>query len=435
MTDGTLCRTVIVYPVLSNRFSHNDSSGERSPEAGLEEVCSLAEAVDLDIVHSEIVKLTEIRPSTYVGKGRLEELSSIVKMFDASLVVFNCQITPMQQRNLEKILNVKVIDRTALILEIFGERASTREGVLQVELAHLTYQKSRLVRSWTHLERQRGGAGFLGGPGEKQIEMDRRIIGEKIIRIKKDLEKVKRTRSLHRKSRQKVPYPVIALVGYTNAGKSTLFNRITGASVYAEDKLFATLDPTMRQIRLPGGTKVIISDTVGFISELPTELVAAFRATLEEVIEADIILHVRDVSHPDTAVQKKDVLNVLRGLGLKDKIENNLIEVQNKIDLLSQQEADEFISCDKRGEQAAVSALCGRGIDGLLSKIEDKLCSGYSQITITLRPEDGKTMAWLYRNSEVVGREDKDNFINLHIKISSDKAEHLKALIRECNKC
>src|SRR5262245_59880001 len=308
--------------------------GERAPQARLEEATGLARAIDLEVVQSGIVPLNEVRPATYIGKGKVDEIAGLVKSLEAGIVVCDCALSPVQQRNLEKAWNAKVLDRTGLILEIFGRRARTKEGSLQVELAHLTYQRTRLVRSWTHLERQRGGFGFLGGPGESQLEIDRRLIDERILRIEAELEKVKKRRKLHRDSRARVPYPIAALVGYTKAGKSTLFNRLTKARVLQADMLFATLDPTLRVVKLPSGLKIIVSDTVGFISELPTMLVAAFRATLEEVIEADIILHVRDASHEDTEAQLHDVESVLAELGIEAGRENRLIEVWNKIDKL-----------------------------------------------------------------------------------------------------
>ncbi len=313
-----------------------DSDIRLSAQSRLEEACGLALAINLDVVCQEIVKLRNIKPATFFAQGFIDKISAIISEQKADLVIVDAKITPIQQRNLEKKLACKIIDRTALILEIFGERAKTKEGSLQVELAHLTYQRSRLVRSWTHLERQRGGAGFLGGPGETQIELDRRIIDDKIVRIKKELQKVKQTRELQRSARKKVPYPVVALVGYTNAGKSTLFNYLAKADVFAQNLLFATLDPTMRRIKLPSGREVILSDTVGFISDLPHELIMSFRATLEEVLEADIVVNVRDIANPDTLEQKKDVLEVLDNLGLKEiESKDNYIEVQNKIDLLS----------------------------------------------------------------------------------------------------
>src|SRR5690242_9085793 len=306
----------------------------RTPEARLVEAAGLARAIDLTVVQEGLVTLNDVRPATYIGKGKVDEIAGMVRSLSASVVVMDCPVSPVQQRNLEKAWNAKVIDRTGLILEIFGRRARTREGALQVELAHLSYQKTRLVRAWTHLERQRGGFGFLGGPGETQIEADRRVIEERIAKIEGELEKVKRTRTLHRESRKRVPYPIVALVGYTNAGKSTLFNRMTAASVLSADMLFATLDPTLRAVDLPRGSRIIVSDTVGFISDLPTMLVAAFRATLEEVIEADVILHVRDMSHGEAAAQSQDVQKVLRELGIQAETDRRLIDVWNKIDKL-----------------------------------------------------------------------------------------------------
>ncbi|MGC2747783.1 MAG: GTPase HflX, partial [Pseudolabrys sp.] len=327
-------RAIVIEPWLKRpplRGAIRSSSHERTPEARLGEAVGLARAIDLTVVEAGLVTLNEIRPATYIGKGKVDEIAGLAKSLSASVVVMDCPVSPVQQRNLEKAWSTKVIDRTGLILEIFGRRARTREGALQVELAHLTYQKSRLVRSWTHLERQRGGFGFLGGPGETQIEADRRVIEERIARIESELDKVKRTRKLHRDSRKRVPYPIIALVGYTNAGKSTLFNRMTAASVLSADMLFATLDPTLRAVQLPYGARVILSDTVGFISDLPTMLVAAFRATLEEVIEADVILHVRDISHDDSGAQSHDVGKVLGELGIESS-DPRLLEVWNKID-------------------------------------------------------------------------------------------------------
>ena len=334
-SGGETGRAIVIEPWVkaSPRRNVGAQASARTPEARLEEAVGLARAIDLTIVQAGLVTLSDIRPATYIGKGKVDEIAGMVKSLSASIVVMDCPISPVQQRNLEKAWNAKVIDRTGLILEIFGRRARTREGALQVELAHLTYQKSRLVRSWTHLERQRGGFGFLGGPGETQIEADRRVIEERIARIEAELDKVKRTRKLHRDSRKRVPYPIVALVGYTNAGKSTLFNRLTAATVLSADMLFATLDPTLRAVELPRGVKAILSDTVGFISDLPTMLVAAFRATLEEVIEADVILHVRDVSHGDSEAQLHDVEKVLGELGIA-AADRRLIEVWNKIDCL-----------------------------------------------------------------------------------------------------
>src|SRR5690349_21579089 len=329
----------------------------RDSEARLEEAKGLARSIDLTVVDALIAPIAQIRPATYLGKGKVEEVLGLIKGNDIELVVMDCALSPIQQRNLEKAWSTKVLDRTGLILEIFGRRAKTKEGALQVELAHLNYQRSRLVRSWTHLERQRGGFGFLGGPGESQIESDRRLIAERIVRIKKELDKVKRTRSLGRQARKKVPFPVVALVGYTNAGKSTIFNRLTESEVLAKDLLFATLDPTMRGVKLPQGTKVILSDTVGFIADLPTELVAAFRATLEEVLEADVIVHVRDAAHEESSAQKADVLKVLDDLGMPP--DRPMIEVLNKIDLLEPEQRRGLLSHNGRREAIAVSALTG----------------------------------------------------------------------------
>lgn len=374
-----------------------------SPESRLAEAEGLALAIRLNVVYKEILKVKEVKPSAYFSKGFLERLKPIIAEKDIDLLISDTRLSPIQQRNLERELKLKVIDRTALILEIFGERAQTREGALQVELAHLTYQRSRLVRSWTHLERQRGGAGFLGGPGETQIELDRRIIDDKIVRIKKELEKVRQTRGIQRSARRKVPYPVAALVGYTNAGKSTLFNYLSGSSVMAADMLFATLDPTMRKISLNGGREVILSDTVGFISDLPHELVMAFRATLEEVLTADIILHIRDVSNPDSQAQCADVLDVLSHLGLKEiKNADNYIEVFNKADLLPPEDLSRWqAKTQNSSNMVLTSAISGEGCDRLLELIRQKLTLGQKRCRITLPAADGQLQAWLHQNSDV----------------------------------
>lgn len=374
-----------------------------SPESRLAEAEGLALAIRLNVVYKEILKVKEVKPSAYFSKGFLERLKPIIAEKDIDLLISDTRLSPIQQRNLERELKLKVIDRTALILEIFGERAQTREGALQVELAHLTYQRSRLVRSWTHLERQRGGAGFLGGPGETQIELDRRIIDDKIVRIKKELEKVRQTRGIQRSARRKVPYPVAALVGYTNAGKSTLFNYLSGSSVMAADMLFATLDPTMRKISLNGGRDVILSDTVGFISDLPHELVMAFRATLEEVLTADIILHIRDVSNPDSQAQCADVLDVLSHLGLKEiKNADNYIEVFNKADLLPPEDLSRWqAKTQNSSNMVLTSAISGEGCDRLLELIRQKLTLGQKKCRITLPAADGQLQAWLHQNSDV----------------------------------
>lgn len=374
-----------------------------SPESRLSEAEGLALAIKLNVVYKESLKIKEVKPSAYFSKGFLERLKPIIAEKDIDLLIVDTRLSPIQQRNLERELKLKVIDRTALILEIFGERAQTREGALQVELAHLTYQRSRLVRSWTHLERQRGGAGFLGGPGETQIELDRRIIDDKIVRIKKELEKVRQTRGIQRSARRKVPYPVAALVGYTNAGKSTLFNYLAGSSVMAADMLFATLDPTMRKISLNGGREVILSDTVGFISDLPHELVMAFRATLEEVLNADIILHIRDVSNPDSQAQCADVLDVLAHLGLKEiKNADNYIEVFNKADLLPPEDLSRWQTKTAHSSNMVLtSAISGEGCGRLLELIRQKLALGQKKCRISLPAEDGQLQAWLHQNSDV----------------------------------
>ena len=409
----------------------------RSPEARLEEAAGLTRAIDLNVKEVIHAPLSQIRPATYLGKGKVEEIAERVKAEEADLVMMDCALSPVQQRNLEKAFGAKVIDRTGLILEIFGRRARTREGALQVELAHLAYQKSRLVRSWTHLERQRGGFGFLGGPGETQIETDRRLIQERITRIQRDLEGVKKTRGLHRKNRRDVPYPVVALVGYTNAGKSTLFNRLTRAEVLAEDMLFATLDPTLRGLRLPHGARIMLSDTVGFISDLPTMLVTAFRATLEEVIEADVILHVRDISHLDTEAQSADVEAILAELGIEPEDHGRIIEVWNKADLIEPALREQMITGAALRVTGArpqvVSALTGEGTDRLLMTIEERLAIGRRSFRVRLDATDGSGLAWLYDHAEVLQRgTDAQGQQDILVRVPEDQVDRLRRRFPGC---
>ncbi len=414
-------RTLVLHPDIYGRDQR------RAPENALEEAVSLTEALDLEVVASFVVPVSKPVAGTLFRSGKVEELGALCAADDIGLVIFDGPLSPIQQRNLERAWKVKILDRTGLILEIFGDRAATREGVLQVELAHLNYAKSRLVRSWTHLERQRGGLGFVGGPGETQIEADRRAINEQILRIKKALTKVVKTRGLHRAARKKVPYPIVALVGYTNAGKSTLFNRLTGADVEAKDMLFATLDPTMRALELPEGAQVILSDTVGFISELPTQLVAAFRATLEEVLDADLVLHVRDIQHPETEAQAEDVRNILTDLGIGEDRQDKMLEVWNKTDLMSDDALASLQNlADRQDQNFAVSAVTGAGVPELLSAIETALTDTILHENLVLSYAQGRARAWLFEQNLVTSEEQTDEGFELDVswtKLQKDRFE------------
>ena len=409
---------MVLHPLL-----RNGAAPRRGADARLAESVGLAEAIALDVVGAEVVPLPAPKPGAFFGRGKVEELKGWIAARDVELVVIDHGLSPVQQRNLERGWKCKVIDRTGLILEIFGERAQTREGSLQVELAALSYQRSRLVRSWTHLERQRGGLGFVGGPGESQLEVDRRLIDQRITRIRKELTSVVRTRELHRAARRRAPYPIVALVGYTNAGKSTLFNHLTGAGVDAEDKLFATLDPRLRGVTLPSGRRVILSDTVGFVSDLPTTLVAAFRATLEEVRAADVIVHVRDIAHLDSDAQRHDVHDVLRELDLGAAVDEGLVEALNKIDLLDPAERQRIANVAERDAKLIpLSATTGEGAGAFLARLDEVLAASQKILNFSVPLSDGAALAWLYRHGEVVDRVDDDEYANLRVGLDEADA-------------
>ena len=433
-------KAVVIVPVIASNVKKTaqspNSAASRTNEARLEEAIGLAEAINLEIVHADLVFLKKPKPSTLMGSGKVEELAGIIASREAGLVIIDHPLTPVQQQKLEEAFQTKVLDRTGLILEIFGARAQTKEGRLQVELAHLNYQKGRLVRTWTHLERQRGGLSFIGGPGETQIESDRRQLQERIGRLENELAKVRKTRQLHRTRRQKVPHPVVALVGYTNAGKSTLFNKITKANVMAEDQLFATLDPTLRKINLPEGTRAIFSDTVGFISDLPTHLIAAFRATLEEVVEADLILHVRDIAQADSAAQAKDVDDILTQLGIETGGSDKIIEVWNKIDLIKHEPDDaadddqvkpsDLLPDPNSPMPIKVSALTGEGLSLLLSEIELRLSSGSQVVDLKIDAAKMNVLPWIYQNTHVIDRIDNDaGLVELKVRVNSRLKDEL----------
>jgi GTPase len=440
---GTRALVLVPQPPRGRRFEDSRRKGNAQPalpplhsaDDRRDEAIGLAQAIDLLVIGAHVIPLASPKPATLFGSGKVDEIKAMVAADKITLCVVDHPLSPIQQRNLEKAWMCKVLDRTGLILEIFGRRAQTREGRLQVELAHLTYQKSRLVRAWTHLERQRGGAGFLGGPGESQLELDRRMIEDKIVVLKVEIKDVVRTREINRATRKKVPYKIVAIVGYTNAGKSTLFNRITGASVFAKDQVFATLDPTMREVKVAPGRKIILSDTVGFISDLPTMLVAAFRATLEEVIEASLILHVRDISHPESDAQALDVRSVLRDLGVDpDDAKTKMLEVWNKMDRVSAERREELMAevARRKEKPVLVSAITGEGVDVLLATINDNLGADDDELSVTLGPAAGKLLHWLHEHAEIVEKKTaKDGKTKMRVKISAEKRGRLEHQAKE----
>jgi GTP-binding protein HflX len=430
-THPSVGRCLVLHPVLRVAASERKDNA-RAPEARLAEAVGLARSIELDVVGAEVVRLRTWRPATLIGTGGVETLGKTIETLAAVVVVIDAAVSPVQQRNLERAWKCKVIDRTGLILEIFGARAHTHEGSLQVELAALTYQRSRLVRSWTHLERQRGGFGFIGGPGESQLELDRRLITDRIVLLKRELEDVRRTRALHRDARKRVPYPVVALVGYTNAGKSTLFNRLTHGDVIAASRLFETLDPTMRRLPLGSGRQAILSDTVGFISDLPTHLVAAFRATLEEVMEADLIVHVRDVHHLDSEAQRADVHAVLTDMGLGETVEQGLIEALNKIDLLPPEQREALRNQTRRNHDVVpLSAATGEGCDALVALLDRRLEGDRPAIHLSVPLSDGATLAWVYRHGEVLSRADDEHAAQLEVRISDADLGRLRSRLAQ----